>query len=141
MKKIVSQIMISIALVIFIFSSAGFAIHSCSCEGVSKIMLLSDTSFELIKTKCCNCEHHHHKCSHNHNEGCCHTEIIVLEEAFDFQATDIQVYNNDYILLPFMAELIQDITFPKSEEVIPSFCPPDILYRDRIILDICQLRI
>lgn len=115
MKKILSYIFVFFALVSFIFSSAGFSIHRCSCEGRTEIKLMADPSLTIFSDSCEKGEHEHAGCAHDHKDGCCETEYLILEEYVD--AKIMHVHNIAPQELPvFTAEL----------PVVANVCPvPD----------------
>ena len=97
-KRGLTYISSVLLITIYLLSYIGFAVHKCSCEGSTSIsVLIGNPSCEHLHAhislsndhKCCE---HSHECSHNHQDGCCTTEVLVLTSDQDNQnGTDVIV--------------------------------------------------
>lgn len=97
-KKGFTYLFSTLIIAAYLLSSIGFSVHKCSCEGTTDIsILIGNPDCEHLHAhinlshdshshdgECADaeahdaCHHDHHKCQHNHTDGCCTTEVLVL---------------------------------------------------------------
>ena len=79
MKKASRHLCCLLLVLAYVFSYAGFGIHTCHEDGSRHfVWMLGDVSCEAI-------HHHSHDADHDHSheDGCCSTHVYVLTDAQD----------------------------------------------------------
>ena len=83
MKK-ASRLLCCLLALAYVFSYAGFGIHTCHEDGSRHfVWMLGDTSCEAIHHHSHDADHDHH-----HDDGCCTTQVYVLTDAQDSDSGD-----------------------------------------------------
>ena len=78
MKK-ASRLLCCLLALAYVFSYAGFGIHTCHEDGSRHfVWMLGDVSCEQIHHHSHDADHDHH-----HDDGCCTTHVYVLTDAQD----------------------------------------------------------
>lgn len=80
-KKAYTYAFSILIIAVYLLSSVGFSIHKCSCEGTSSISILignADCEHLHAHINLSHDGHEHHSCQHEHHDGCCSTEVLVL---------------------------------------------------------------
>lgn len=90
-KKGFAYIFSTLIIAVYLLSSVGFSIHKCSCEGTANIsILIGNPDCEHLHAHI-DLSHDNHHCQHNHHDGCCTNEVLVLTIDQDNPDSDISV--------------------------------------------------
>ena len=96
MKQASRLLCCTLLALLYVFSYAGFGIHTCHDDGSRHfVWMLGDVS----------CEHIHHHShgedhDHHHDDGCCSTQVYVLTDAQDSDSGDSPVSAPEAAMAP-----------------------------------------
>ena len=100
MKKASRHLCCLLLVLTYVFSYAGFGIHTCHEDGSRHfVWMLGDVSCEQIHNHSHDADHDHH-----HDDGCCTTHVYVLTDAQDSDSGDDRPVDMSDSRLPLVVE-------------------------------------
>ncbi len=146
MKRIISHIFMAPVIMLYLLSYVGFGVHTCTCNNTRDFfLLLGDVSCENIhshshNSECCSGTECHH-CT-QHDDGCCSTEVIVLDDVQDSE-TPLFISAPSYVAL---AEFVvpETINFGSAAPSLGSSCDlplPPLIHFDSYLPLFSQWRL
>lgn len=109
---------------IYLLSYIGFSVHKCTCEGSTQVsVLIGFPSCDNLHTHIHITEGEHRHCEHNHHEGCCDTEILVLttdqtnsdQQGLYIALSSVAVAFNHYPVLTKL-ELVSELLLKEADD-------------------------
>ena len=106
MKRFIRDILFIAVALLYMVSTMGFGVHSCTADGTESLSVL------YVESPCAHeheghnpdsgCPHHHGEdCSHTHQEDCCSTDVYVVTH--DQNTTEDVQISVPEIELPYYA--------------------------------------
>lgn len=161
MNRILTYLAAGLLTLTYLLSYIGFGIHTCSCSGSRQVILLfNNLSCEKIHAHihirgahdhhpgdgCRECEESGHECAQNHQDGCCHTDIMVLTEDQD-DSRQTEFINVEYRTLEYIGYLTDAAVLTSDGILHPVLMsggtgyplPPDTPARSADLLDLISV--
>jgi len=119
MRQFLTYMAAGLLILTYLLSYIGFGIHTCSCSDSRQVILLfNNLSCEKIHAHihvlgthehhpgdgCEDCHEAEHGCPHDHQDGCCHTDIMVLTDDQD-DSRQTEFINVAYRTLDFESQM------------------------------------